>query len=88
MPEVCLEIAIEPNSTDKQLADQFTKHLTSEKFLHSRKDLMGCQFLYFYRFFTITILKEYTNVSNLLSAAQKKLLMNTSSIIDSIFSTP
>ncbi len=26
MPEVCLEIAIEPNSTDKQLADQFTKH--------------------------------------------------------------
>ena len=36
-----LEIVIEPISTSKQLADQFTKPLTSEKFLAGRKDLMG-----------------------------------------------
>ena len=36
-----LEIVIEPISTNKQLADKFTKPLTSEKFLAGRKDLMG-----------------------------------------------
>ena len=36
-----LEISIEPISTDKQLADQFTKPLTMDKFLKARKDLMG-----------------------------------------------
>ena len=36
-----LEIIIEPISTDKQLADQFTKPLTIDKFLKGRKDLMG-----------------------------------------------
>ena len=36
-----LEIEIEPISTDKQLADQFAKPLTSEKFLGGRKGLMG-----------------------------------------------
>ena len=36
-----LEISIEPISTDKQLADQFTKALPLDKFLVARKDLMG-----------------------------------------------
>ena len=36
-----LEIAIEPISTEKQLADQFTKPLTTDKFLAARKELMG-----------------------------------------------
>ena len=36
-----MEISIEPISTDKQLADQFTKSLTLDKFLKGRKDLMG-----------------------------------------------
>ena len=36
-----LEIIIEPISTDRQLADQFTKPLTIDKFLKARKDLMG-----------------------------------------------
>jgi len=36
-----LEIVIEPISTEKQLADQFTKPLSLDKFLIARKDLMG-----------------------------------------------
>ena len=36
-----LEIAIEPIDTEKQLADQFTKPLSLDKFLRARKDLMG-----------------------------------------------
>jgi len=36
-----MEIAIEPISTEKQLADQFTKSLTLDKFLKGRRDLMG-----------------------------------------------
>ena len=36
-----LEISIEPISTDHQLADQFTKSLTLDKFLKGRKALMG-----------------------------------------------
>jgi len=36
-----LEISIEPVSTDHQLADQFTKPLTLDKFLTARKSLMG-----------------------------------------------
>ena len=36
-----LEIAIEPISTEDQLADQFTKPLASDKFLSARKSLMG-----------------------------------------------
>ena len=36
-----LEISIEPISTDKQLADQFTKSLTTDQFLKARKELMG-----------------------------------------------
>ena len=36
-----LEISIEPIETDKQLADQFTKPLPHDKFLHARKELMG-----------------------------------------------
>ena len=36
-----LEISIEPISTEKQLADQFTKPLIVNKFLSARKDLMG-----------------------------------------------
>ena len=36
-----LEISIEPISTDNQLADQFTKSLTTDKFLVARKALMG-----------------------------------------------
>ena len=36
-----LEISIEPISTEKQLADQFTKPLTADKFLTARKELMG-----------------------------------------------
>ena len=36
-----LEIAIEPISTEKQLADHFTKPLTADKFLVPRKELMG-----------------------------------------------
>jgi len=36
-----LEIAIEPISTNQQLADQFTKPLTMDKFATGRKDLMG-----------------------------------------------
>ena len=36
-----LEIAIEPISTEHQLADQFTKSLTTDKFQRARKDLMG-----------------------------------------------
>ena len=36
-----MEISIDPISTDKQLADKFTKSLTLDKFLKGRKDLMG-----------------------------------------------
>ena len=36
-----LEISIEPISTENQLADQFTKPLTCDKFLNGRKQLMG-----------------------------------------------
>ena len=36
-----LEITIEPINTENQLADQFTKPLTTEKFLLARKTLMG-----------------------------------------------
>lgn len=36
-----MEIVIEPISTDKQLADQFTKSLPMDKFLNARKELMG-----------------------------------------------
>jgi hypothetical protein len=36
-----LEIAIEPVSTDKQLADQFTKGLPMDRFELGRKALMG-----------------------------------------------
>ena len=36
-----LEISIEPIDTENQLADQFTKALTSDKFLLARKALMG-----------------------------------------------
>ena len=36
-----LEITIEPNGTDKQLVDQFTKPLSSDKFVAGCKDLMG-----------------------------------------------
>ena len=36
-----LEITIEPISTNQQLADQFTKPLTMDKFATGRKDLMG-----------------------------------------------
>ena len=36
-----LEIAIEPLSTEHQLADQFTKPLPTDKFLNARKSFMG-----------------------------------------------
>ena len=36
-----MEISIEPISTDHQLADQFTKSLTLDKFRSARKSLMG-----------------------------------------------
>ena len=36
-----MEISIESISTEKQLADQFTKSLTLDKFLKARHDLMG-----------------------------------------------
>ena len=36
-----LEIRIEPESTDCQLADQFTKSLNADKFKIARKSLMG-----------------------------------------------
>ena len=36
-----LEISIEPVSTDRQLADQFTKSLNADKFKIARKSLMG-----------------------------------------------
>ena len=36
-----LEITIEPVSTDQQLADQFNKALTIDKFRSTRKALMG-----------------------------------------------
>ena len=36
-----MEISIEPIGTEKQLADQFTKPLTLDKFLKGHKDLMG-----------------------------------------------
>ena len=36
-----LEIAVEPVSTDKQLADQFTKGLPADRFESGRKALMG-----------------------------------------------
>ena len=36
-----LEITIEPIGTDKQLADQFTRLLSADKFVAGRKVLMG-----------------------------------------------
>ena len=36
-----LEISVEPIKLNQQLADQFTKPLTTDKFLKARKELMG-----------------------------------------------